>query len=165
MYRSCAEMGMSKPIFAALAIGGVIGVAGCAPGTSAAAETHTISGSMQVRSFDGCGPAGMGALESLNRMSDLGAGGTVPCPDGPGGGYRDIADGAQVTISDNKGAVLAVGALKSGTLTLSGVHFDFTIPNVPDTDIYQVDVSNRGSMNYARETLASNGWNVALQLG
>ncbi|PXY25345.1 hypothetical protein BAY59_24205 [Prauserella coralliicola] len=77
-------------------------------------------------------------------------------------GYDDIGPGAQVTVYDNAGAVLAAGQLGPGRLdegTYSCV-FDIRIEGVPSGhNIYQIEVSHRGKIAF------SEGEPVALTLG
>lgn len=70
-----------------------------------------------------------------------------------------------MTVYDAKGTVLATGALAEGTLSARGVAFEFGIENIPDRDMYQVEVSHRGKLAYSRADLEGKGWQVDLTLG
>lgn len=62
------------------------------------------------------------------------------------GGYSDIRSGAGVTVYDAAGNVVGSGSLDSGTVTSSGCDFDFTVPNVPNSNMYQYEISHRGRL-------------------
>lgn len=77
-----------------------------------------------------------------------------------GGGYDDIRQGAQVTVKDQSGNVVALGALDAGHIQRQRCQFGFTVENVPDgKDFYSVEVSHRGELKYTRD-----GLNQALAL-
>lgn len=87
------------------------------------------------------------------------------------GGYGDIEPGAQVTVADGAGDILAVGRLDAGIAVPAGVgdimycRFSFTVSEVPVVDIYQVEVSHRGALTYSFDDLAAADWEVTLTLG
>jgi hypothetical protein len=82
------------------------------------------------------------------------------------GGYSDIRSGAQVTVKDGAGAVIALGALDPGK-TIANREFSdgtgylatkcvfgFTVTGVPDgQQFYAVEVSHRGELRYTRSDL------------
>lgn len=109
-----------------------------------------------------------GSFELYGRFT-LGMGAHIPTGDGDcagSGGYRDIGEGTQVTVSSPSGEVLAVGALANSLWSRSSgaCLFTFTIPDVPGGhDIYQVEVSHRGTLA-VREDNARAG-RTALTLG
>jgi hypothetical protein len=91
------------------------------------------------------------------------------------GGYADVRVGAQVTIKDAGGVVIAVGALDVGhtsdvqslpkfnsdTATIENVPqatqcvFGFSVADVPeDMSFYAIEVSHRGELRYQRDTLS-----------
>jgi hypothetical protein len=81
------------------------------------------------------------------------------------GGYNDLAAGAQVTIRDETGKVLATGHLDEGkTKSASECDFAFNL-DVPDAKFYQVEVSHRGQVTYSADDLEKAGWRVQLTLG
>jgi len=100
-------------------------------------------------------------------MDMLSSGRTVPCPQGPGGGYDDVQEGAQVTVSNSSGNVLAVGRLENGIYNGGSMHvtFEFTVDDLPDAAIYQVEVAHRGALTYSKRDLTVRGWTVDLTLG
>lgn len=73
------------------------------------------------------------------------------------GGYSDIAGGTQVTVSDDTGTVIAVGALAPGWGSVHSCILPFTVHDVPaGHEFYQVEVSHRGKIKF-REEEAKNG--------
>ena len=99
-----------------------------------------------------------GLLDSIQQ------GKTYPCPGGAGGGYGDIAAGAQVVVTDGDGRVLATTALQGGILNMSGCTFSYSV-TVPDSSFYGVTVTHRGTLTYSRQDLAGRGWLVESSLG
>lgn len=86
-------------------------------------------------------------------------------------GYQDIREGAQVTVTDGAGAVIALGSLgpgKIGKTTTAGsqtIGLDCTFPftvEVPERDFYGVEVARRGVVRYARADI---GAPIAMTLG
>lgn len=72
------------------------------------------------------------------------------------GGYRDIRSGTQVTVTDEAGKTVGLGALTAGGITgRSGVcRFYFKVTGVPgDRDFYGVTVSDRGRIQFPRAAL------------
>lgn len=69
------------------------------------------------------------------------------------GGYGDIAPGAQVTIYDNTGTMLAIGELGDGSvIRLGECTFTFEVPNVPaGHNLYQIEVSHRGKIAFTEQ--------------
>jgi hypothetical protein len=63
------------------------------------------------------------------------------------GGYKDIAEGAAVTVYDGGGAVVATGSLGSGVMVGSSCRFTLYVEQVPEgADFFQVEVSHRGKL-------------------
>ena len=128
--------------------------------------THTITGTVQTalgsESFH-CG----GTIGPEQALDMLASRETAPCPDGAGGVYGDIADGTQVTVKDAKGVVLAVGSLSGGTYDGDkfAVVFDLSVENVPEEDLYQVEVAHRGALSFSLQDMDVNGWAVWFSLG
>ncbi|MGW7534148.1 hypothetical protein [Amycolatopsis sp. NPDC054798] len=85
-------------------------------------------------------------------------------------GYRDISDGAQVTLVDETGRVVATTALhRSGGPTdiVDGVWvrtFTFEFAEVPSAERYGVHVGNdhRGTMWKDADDAERNGWQLNL---
>lgn len=73
-------------------------------------------------------------------------------------GFDDIAEGAQVVVSDARGKTVGVGILQAGTFTGGKCQFPFTVDAVPSgSRFYGIHVgnSNRGTLQYTRAHLAS----------
>lgn len=82
------------------------------------------------------------------------------------GGFDDIRQGTQVTVSDGGGDLLAIGELGSGTkLDVLHCEFDVTVEDVPVADFYEIEVASRGGINYSFEDMEAAGWRVDLTLG
>ncbi|HEY9251559.1 MAG TPA: hypothetical protein VIP06_02790 [Nocardioides sp.] len=76
------------------------------------------------------------------------------------GGYSDIRRGAQVTVRDGDGKVLALGELGWGSVyavqadKATQCRFEFTVAKVPDSkEFYSVEVSHRGEVRFDRDKL------------
>jgi hypothetical protein len=84
------------------------------------------------------------------------------------GGYSDVGAGAQVVVTDRAGTVIASGDLGPGSVQsvegLEVCQFSFAV-EVPDTEFYRFEVSDRGSLTYTREELENAGWQVDFTLG
>jgi hypothetical protein len=86
------------------------------------------------------------------------------------GGYADIGSGTAVTMTDERGLILAVGNLEDGVFGWSGAavgcNFRFGLGNVPDTaKFYSVEVSHRGKVTYSHEEMNAMGWSLQLTIG
>lgn len=70
------------------------------------------------------------------------------------GGYEDIQTGAQVTVKDQDGTVIGLGALDVGHIQNGKCQFGFEVPGVPEgRNFYSIEVSHRGALQYTRATL------------
>jgi hypothetical protein len=82
------------------------------------------------------------------------------------GGYGDIVGGTQVLLKDEKGTVIATGALNPGrVLDGSTCEFAFTVPAVPKANFYQFEMTHRGVLAYRYNELAALDWKVEFSLG
>ena len=82
------------------------------------------------------------------------------------GGYDDIQEGAQVTVKDENGHVLATSDLLEGVAASDyECDFAFAIPDVPEARFYAVEISHRGEITNSRRDLERNDWFVGLTLG
>lgn len=83
------------------------------------------------------------------------------------GGYDDIESGAQVVVKDGAGKTIATGRLGAGEFDdelVTTCTLPFVV-EVPNADFYSFSVSHRGELNYSREELEDEGWDVGLTLG
>jgi hypothetical protein len=152
------------PIIVAIAIVGVLVVGGLVillsnrsqPAVHNQAQTHTLNGTVSLTDV---GDLTLGTSPSIGG-TDGNCYGT--------GGYSDMAEGADVTVKDGAGKILATGSLGGGTGSISNFasscSFEFTV-QVPDADFYTVEVSHRGGVNFSHADLESKGWTVSLSLG
>ncbi|MFE7235071.1 hypothetical protein ACFVAF_31470 [Streptomyces sp. NPDC057596] len=70
------------------------------------------------------------------------------------GGYSDIDFGAQVTITDAAGTLVAMGSLGFGQKTDQGCEFPFTVDDItPGSKFYTVEISHRGGLTKTEEQL------------
>jgi multidrug efflux pump subunit AcrA (membrane-fusion protein) len=144
---------------------------------AAAAVRHVITGELTVPDIGGAlvtqigGQPGQAlsefdlpARKKFRRLLDsLEQGRTYPCPDGSGGRFSDIVAGAQVTIEDGAGKVLATSTLTGGLIDPRGCTFTFSA-EVSDADLYRVAVAQRGGLTFSRSDLEANGWKVLARL-
>jgi hypothetical protein len=88
-----------------------------------------------------------------------------PC-DGEGG-YGDLGGGAQVVLSDDRGATLSTGRLSAGEFDGLGCVFSFALEDVTRSDFYGLTVASgsRGELQYSYEELAEQDWSVQLSIG
>ena len=110
---------------------GVLVLAGCSTGGEPEpAETFTMTGELDL-----------GYDQGKYYSSELNCTGA--------GGYSDIQSGAPVTVYDNAGQIVALGALGPGRRN-SAEHvctFKFDVPNVPaGKGFYQYEISHRGKL-------------------
>lgn len=82
-------------------------------------------------------------------------------------GYDDLAEGAQVVVTDQTGAVVGTAQLSYGDLHGSGMtrscvfSFDVLVP--PGRPFYGITVSHRGTIQFSGDQIGSGG--VALSIG
>jgi hypothetical protein len=125
--------------------------------------------SLIVAIATGCSGAGTATHKGLvsvmlNSTSIDSQGPTKACVGS--GGYHDIAPGANVTIYDGNGKILVTGAIDNGIgLGDSNCIFTSAPLQIPDSKFYEVEVSNRGKVNYSQAQLAKSKYIVSLTLG
>lgn len=110
-------------------------------------------------------PTITGTIE-LN-SSDVEAPGDGSCDSGTGG-YEDIDDGAQVTLTNEMGTILGTTQLGAGTAgdAPSVCDFSFTFGQVAaKAKFYSVQVSHRGQITDSAAELKGTGWVFSLTLG
>jgi len=89
-------------------------------------------------------------------LTDSSGGVTGETPCNGSGGYSDIADGAQVVISDDTGKTLTIVQLTGG-VGFAGVScvFDFTAKVPAGKSYYGVTVTHRGTVKMSEAELAT----------
>jgi hypothetical protein len=93
----------------------------------------------------------------------------VPTADGDpcsgSGGFGDIEDGAQVTVTNGSGTIIAVAPLEDGEVTTPSMTctFQFEVA-VPYEAFYSFTVSHRGTLNASYQQLDLGGWSVVFTL-
>ncbi|MEW1870711.1 hypothetical protein AB0420_21780 [Streptomyces caelestis] len=79
-------------------------------------------------------------------------------------GYSDIDFGAQVSVTDAAGTLVAKGGLGLGRKTELGCEFPFTVDDItPGSKFYTVEVSHRGGLTQTEDELRAGA--LAFTLG
>jgi hypothetical protein len=82
------------------------------------------------------------------------------------GGYGDLGSGTPVRVTDAEGKLIGATTLGFGHTTARGAcEFEFTIPDVEETEFYRFEVGRRGEISYSKDELADVGWAVFLSVG
>ena len=122
-------------------------VAAC--GSSAAAPTHQLDGTIHLTTSGGLTRSGASCAGT--------------------GGYEDFQAGTPVTVKNEAGTIIASGALGSGVsdpvYPTVACNFAFTVKGVPQAKFYSVEVSHRGAITYSAADLAAKNWKVTLSIG
>jgi hypothetical protein len=85
---------------------------------------------------------------------------------GGGGGYGDIAPGMPVTVSDEKGTILASTVLpEDGEDVGFGCVWTMRVPVSDDAAQYSVEGGRRGAVTYSHQELESQHWKVSVGVG
>jgi hypothetical protein len=79
-------------------------------------------------------------------------------------GYDDIQAGADVTIADSTGKVVATSGLDGGREVSGGCQFTFDA-SVPNSSFYRIEVTHGGQVTFSRSQLEASGWEAGLTLG
>jgi hypothetical protein len=80
-------------------------------------------------------------------------------------GFDDITAGAEVSVKDETGKVVAVGNLGAGSReSIVICSFSFTVNNVPVAKFYTVEITHRGGITYSYADLVSKGWHITVSL-
>ncbi|MEU7026533.1 hypothetical protein AB0A60_07525 [Streptomyces sp. NPDC046275] len=78
-------------------------------------------------------------------------------------GYSDIRQGAQVNVTGADGTLVATSELGSGTKTVLGCEFPFSVEGIPQgSKFYTVEVSHRGGLTQTEAELRSGGLSFTL---
>ena len=67
------------------------------------------------------------------------------------GGYSDITAGTSVTVRDASDSIVGIGSLSAGSSNSGSCVFTFSVPDVPDSSFYSIEVSKRGALTYSAE--------------
>jgi hypothetical protein len=90
------------------------------------------------------------------------------------GDFADMVPGAQVTVTDEYGKVIASGSLGGGYDEQYRVEdgdrsthctFGFSVREVPDAKSYVITVAHRPAVRYTVENLTDHGWQTAFDFG
>lgn len=130
------------------AVAAVLLVAGCgAEGKPSASGT---TGSTTSNVFGIQGVISVDAGKTVPGQTEYTDGGNCVLA----GGYDDIQQGAQVTVKDQSGTIVGLGALDVGHIQTGRCVFGFGVDDLPEgKDFYTVEVSHRGELKYTREGL------------
>jgi hypothetical protein len=139
----------------ALLIAAALMLAACGSGGEAAApspspSSFVVTGALEV-------PIGTASASKYAR--EKAQPGAPGC--GVDDGYDDIRTGAQVTVTDEAGKVVALGNLLGGTLAaedgtmyvLAKCRFPFTLEVPAGATFYGIEVANRGVVRYEPKAL------------
>lgn len=84
------------------------------------------------------------------------------------GGYSDITAGVGVSVRNRQGETVGSSTLEEGSVTDATAGFvDCTLPfeiEVPRSDLYLIEVADRGELGYTHEDMQEMGWKVELGL-
>lgn len=128
---------------------GLVLLAGCGGG-------HTITGTMTI----------IGTSENLSFSKPPTVGDSCEGQ----GGFADISDEAQVTVSDEAGKTIATGHLSAGKIAsvfeniVPHCEWTFSMEDVPDADFYEIEVSQRGGLKYSKAEMEKMDWSVEVTL-
>ncbi len=135
----------------------VLALAACSPGAApnspvASNATHNLSGTLTV-------PAGEhGDTNSEDHLTTC----TLPA------GYSDLSS-LGLTMKDADGKIIGTGTALTWDVqqpaSVDGCRFTFTVPNLPDSTFYQLDMGRRGRLTWPRADLVKMGWKVEATLG
>ena len=86
------------------------------------------------------------------------------------GGFDDMASGTDVVVKDSNGKIVATSRLQPGVTPTGEKYpnvlcdFAFTVPALPKTGFYSVEVGTRGAKSYSYADMQKAGWVVSLNL-
>jgi hypothetical protein len=80
------------------------------------------------------------------------------------GAFRDIAPTAQVTLTDESGAILAVTQLGTNVTKYPDCVYSFTFGPVPAAKFYSLEVAHRGKVTNSAAQLEATAWTLAAVL-
>lgn len=161
--RALAGAGAVAVLAAGISIGVALAGGNSSKPTAPTAAVATASTSAGTFTLGGTFTLKLGTFEW-----DHAADGSAVCAGRDG--YDDITAGASVVVTDQGGAVIATGALGTGSPTVDSTTgratqctFAIEVTSVPDRPFYGVAVSHRGTQTYSAEQARTGG--VSLTLG
>ncbi|XGV99642.1 MAG: hypothetical protein ACAF41_11975 [Leptolyngbya sp. BL-A-14] len=124
-----------------------------------APASHTVTGDLTID------PAG-GSLVSVYKHQGDSCRGNDNVESG---GFDDLNAGAQITVLDSSGKMIALGSLGEGKVVKSDRDsnlcvFPFVIDKVPESDFYSVELGHRGKLTFSGKELETKGWMVHFSL-
>jgi hypothetical protein len=81
------------------------------------------------------------------------------------GDYADLATGAPVRVLDRDGSVLARGQIDSSKASAAGCAMHFAVSDVPNADIYQVQLGDHALLPYTAADLNDSNWAIDTTVG
>lgn len=126
--------------------------------------TNTIAGSISVIADD----EAQKALDTLRarRIPDTEWAIGEPCTGAKvSRGYGDIRPGADVTVKDGAGTIIATGRLQRGEWTRSACVLPIIVEDVPKAAFYEISVGRRGEQRYSHAELEEMGFLLILTIG
>jgi hypothetical protein len=130
----------------------IIGICGVAYGSAVAASSshHTLTGSVEI-------------LDTQDEPFTPGQG----CDGSETTGYSDLSTGAQVTVKNGSGKIIAIGQINEGKPNYDGATctMPLRVSGIPKASFYQVEVSHRGELDYSYAQLQNRHWRGSLTIG
>lgn len=132
----------------------LIGVCISSP-AGASSSRHTLTGSVVIADSQAV----------VSGVPDWSPGGQ--CDGSTTNGYGDLSAGAQVTVKNGSGRIVAVGTIREGKPNYDGATctMPLKVSGIPKASFYQVEVSHRGELSYSYAQLQRRHWRVSLTIG
>lgn len=80
-------------------------------------------------------------------------------------GYADLSPGADVVVKNEKGEIIATGALQEGVWIRRACKMSLVVADVPQAKFYEIEVGRRGPQRYSASELTAQGFKLTLTLG
>ena len=82
------------------------------------------------------------------------------------GGYSDIHQGSQVTVSNGGGDIITVSDLGEGLADEYGdCIFNFQLKDIPNAKVYQIEIVRRGKIVYEKQQLKEKDYRIGISIG